>query len=110
MCDFVSNAVPVSKPHLLMSDVSPVEGSSVWMRCHLENGTGPIQYAWQHETSGGNISAFALGNASVINVTDINRNHTGWYRCVASNAVNSESSDRLWLNTFCEYFQKVEFG
>nr|XP_040038802.1 V-set and immunoglobulin domain-containing protein 10-like 2 [Gasterosteus aculeatus aculeatus] len=97
---YLTVRVPVSKPHLLMSDVSPVEGSSVWMRCHLENGTGPIQYAWQHETSGGNISAFALGNASVINVTDINRNHTGWYRCVASNAVNSESSDRLWLNTF----------
>ncbi|XP_051256243.1 V-set and immunoglobulin domain-containing protein 10-like 2 [Dicentrarchus labrax] len=91
--------VPVSKPYLLMSDASPVEGSTMWMRCNLENGTGPIQYLWQHETRSGNISTFAQGNTSVINVTDVNRNLTGWYRCVASNAVNSESSNRLWLDT-----------
>ncbi|XP_042355238.1 V-set and immunoglobulin domain-containing protein 10-like 2 [Plectropomus leopardus] len=91
--------VPVSKPYLLMSDASPVEGSTMWMRCNLDNGTGPIRYIWQHETRGGNITAFSQGNTSVINVTDVNRNHTGWYRCVASNAVNSESSNRLWLDT-----------
>ncbi|XP_033491763.2 V-set and immunoglobulin domain-containing protein 10-like 2 [Epinephelus lanceolatus] len=91
--------VPVTKPYLLMSDVSPVEGSTMWMRCNLDNGTGPIQYVWQHETRSGNISAFAQGNTNVINMTDVNRNHTGWYRCVASNAVNSESSNRLWLDT-----------
>ena len=94
--------VPVSKPYLLMSDVSPLEGSTIWMRCNLENGTGPIQYVWQYETRSGNISAFAQGNTSVINV-NVNRNHTGWYRCVASNNVNSESSNRLWLDTICEY-------
>ncbi|XP_028322924.1 V-set and immunoglobulin domain-containing protein 10-like 2 isoform X2 [Gouania willdenowi] len=91
--------VPVSKPYLLMSDVSPVEGSTMWMRCNLDNGTGPVQYRWQHETRNGNITAFARGNSSTINVTDVNRNHTGWYRCVASNAVNSETSNRLWLDT-----------
>ncbi|XP_054482337.1 V-set and immunoglobulin domain-containing protein 10-like 2 [Anoplopoma fimbria] len=91
--------VPVSKPYLLMSDVSPVEGSTMWMRCNLENGTGPIQYVWQHETRSGNISSFAQGNTNVINVTNVNRNHTGWYRCVATNPVNSESSNRLWLDT-----------
>ncbi|XP_026184322.1 V-set and immunoglobulin domain-containing protein 10-like 2 [Mastacembelus armatus] len=90
--------VPVSKPYLLISDASPVEGSIMWMRCNLENGTGPIQYVWQHETRSGNISTFAQGNTSVINVTDVNRNHTGWYRCAASNPVNSETSNRLWLD------------
>ncbi|XP_022618404.1 V-set and immunoglobulin domain-containing protein 10-like 2 [Seriola dumerili] len=102
--------VPVSKPYLLMSDASPVEGSTMWMRCNLENGTGPIQYVWQHETRSGNISVFAQGNTSAINVTDVNRNHTGWYRCVATNAVNSESSNRLWLDTICEYFWVVWVG
>ncbi|XP_068456267.1 V-set and immunoglobulin domain-containing protein 10-like 2 [Clinocottus analis] len=96
---YLTVRVPVSKPYLLMSDVSPVEGSTMWMRCNLDNGTGPIKYVWQHETRSGNISTFAQGNTSVINVTNINRNHTGWYRCVASNAVNSESSNRLWLDT-----------
>nr|XP_046267443.1 V-set and immunoglobulin domain-containing protein 10-like 2 [Scatophagus argus] len=95
----VLTAVPVSKPYLLMSDASPVEGSTMWMRCNLENGTGPIHYVWKHETRNGNITVFAQGNTSLINVTDVNRNHTGWYRCVASNAVNSESSSRLWLDT-----------
>lgn len=95
--------VPVSKPFLLMSDASPVEGSTMWMRCTLENGTEPIQYEWNHETRGGNITVFAQGNSSVINVTDVNRNHTGWYRCVASNSVNSERSNRLWLDTICEF-------
>ncbi|KAM9332280.1 V-set and immunoglobulin domain-containing protein 10-like 2 [Pholidichthys leucotaenia] len=71
----------------------------MWMRCNLENGTGPIQYMWQHETRSGNVTKIAQGNSSVINVTDVNRNHTGWYRCVASNAVNQESSNRLWLDT-----------
>ncbi|XP_070700310.1 V-set and immunoglobulin domain-containing protein 10-like 2 [Pempheris klunzingeri] len=91
--------VPVSKPYLLMSDASPVEGSTMWMRCNLDNGTGPIQYLWQHETRNGNVSTFAEGNSSTINVTDVNRNHTGWYRCVASNSVNRQSSNRLWLDT-----------
>lgn len=95
--------VPVSKPFLLMSDASPVEGSTMWMRCTLENGTEPIQYEWNHETRSGNITAFARGNSSVINVTDVSRNHSGWYRCVASNSVNSESSNRLWLDTICEF-------
>ncbi|XP_041864733.1 V-set and immunoglobulin domain-containing protein 10-like 2 [Melanotaenia boesemani] len=91
--------VPVSKPYLLLSDASPVEGSTMWMSCNLENGTGPIQYVWQRETYSGNITVFAQSSSSSINVTDVNRNHTGWYRCVASNAVNSESSNRLWLDT-----------
>ncbi|XP_037605109.1 V-set and immunoglobulin domain-containing protein 10-like 2, partial [Sebastes umbrosus] len=93
------NTVPISKPYLLMSDVSPVEGSTMWMHCNLENGTRPIQYVWQHETSSSNFSTFARGNNKVINVTNVNRNHTGWYRCVASNPINSESSNRVKLDT-----------
>uniref|UniRef100_A0A669FBG9 Ig-like domain-containing protein n=1 Tax=Oreochromis niloticus TaxID=8128 RepID=A0A669FBG9_ORENI len=91
--------VPISKPYILMSNASPVEGSSVWMRCSVENGTEPIQYTWHYENYNGNATTFTLGNSSIINITNVNRNHTGWYRCVASNAVNSEKSDRLWLNT-----------
>lgn len=82
----------------------------MWMRCNLENGTGPIQYVWQHETRSGNITIIAQGNSSVINVTDVNRNHTGWYRCVASNAVNSESSNRLWLDTICKLRKLDQYG
>uniref|UniRef100_A0AAQ6A640 Ig-like domain-containing protein n=1 Tax=Amphiprion ocellaris TaxID=80972 RepID=A0AAQ6A640_AMPOC len=91
--------VPIRNPELSISDVSPVEGSTVQMRCNLENGTGPIVYKWQHESSVGDITDFAQGNSSTINVTNVNRNHTGRYRCVASNAVNSESSKWVKLET-----------
>ena len=94
--------VPVSKPVLLMSDASPVEGSTMWMRCSLDNGTEPVHYEWSHESRSGNTTVFAQGNSSAINVTDVSRKHTGWYRCLASNSVNSESSNRLWLDTICE--------
>lgn len=74
------------------------------MRCNVENGTGPIHYAWQHETEIGNVTVFAQSNSSVVNVTNVNRNNTGWYRCQARNPVNSEQSDRSWLNIICESF------
>ncbi|XP_072230537.1 V-set and immunoglobulin domain-containing protein 10-like 2 [Leuresthes tenuis] len=89
--------ISVSKPSLLMSDASPVEGSSMWLRCSVEKGTEPIQYVWQHAVLGGNFTTFAHGGSS-INVSNTERNHTGWYRCVASNAVNRESSDQSWLH------------
>ncbi|KAM3869182.1 V-set and immunoglobulin domain-containing protein 10-like 2 [Diretmus argenteus] len=90
--------VPVSKPYILLSDASPAEGSSLWLRCGLESGTAPIHYVWEHETRSGFITTFAEGNSSRVNVTNVNRNHTGWYRCLASNAVNEQRSDRIWLD------------
>ncbi|XP_030009979.1 V-set and immunoglobulin domain-containing protein 10-like 2 [Sphaeramia orbicularis] len=90
--------VPVSKPYLVLSDVSPVEGTTMWMRCKLDNGTGPIQYIWKQETRNGSVTVYAQTNTSTVNMTNINRNHTGWYRCVAKNPVNSEGSDRIWLD------------
>ncbi|XP_071754218.2 V-set and immunoglobulin domain-containing protein 10-like 2 [Centroberyx gerrardi] len=90
--------VPVSKPYVIPSEASPVEGSSMWMQCRLEYGTAPLRYEWKHETRDGVSRTFAQGNSSVVNVTDVNRNHTGWYRCLASNEVNQERSDRIWLD------------
>ncbi|XP_030638855.1 V-set and immunoglobulin domain-containing protein 10-like 2 [Chanos chanos] len=95
---YLSVLVPVSKPYILMSDSSPVEGSTLWMRCGLENGTGPIKYIWEQESRSGMLTMLAEGNSSLVNVTDISRNHTGWYRCLASNQVNQQRSDRIWLD------------
>lgn len=94
--------VPITNPYLLMSDTSPVEGSTLWMSCKLENGTGPIQYLWHHESRSGNITTFAQSTSSSINVTNVSRNNTGWYRCEARNDVNSESSNRLLVDIICE--------
>ncbi|KAK2879628.1 hypothetical protein Q8A73_023440 [Channa argus] len=90
--------VPISKPTLLMSNLSPVEGSTLSITCILENGTGPIQYMWQQITSNGTITTFAQGNKNMLNVTNVRRNHTGFYQCVATNPVNSETSNQSWLN------------
>uniref|UniRef100_A0A673N525 Ig-like domain-containing protein n=1 Tax=Sinocyclocheilus rhinocerous TaxID=307959 RepID=A0A673N525_9TELE len=46
----ITLTVPVTKPYIVMSDSSPVEGTSVTMRCGLENGTGPINYIWEQES------------------------------------------------------------
>ncbi|XP_064827156.1 V-set and immunoglobulin domain-containing protein 10-like 2 [Oncorhynchus masou masou] len=90
--------VPVSKPYILLSDASPAEGSLVWLRCGLENGTGPLYFLWEHETHSGLVSTVSQGNSSMFNMTEVNRNYTGWYRCVARNQVNQERSDRIWLD------------
>lgn len=88
-----------------MSDEEPVEGTTMRMDCLLENGTGPIQYVWKHQPRNGNISDIARGNASFINIINVNRNHTGWYRCMARNPVSSETSNRVLLETICEYLE-----
>ncbi|XP_028839939.1 V-set and immunoglobulin domain-containing protein 10-like 2 isoform X2 [Denticeps clupeoides] len=90
--------VPVSKPYIVLSDSSPVEGTSMWMRCGLEEGTGPINYTWEQETREGSVSTLAQTNISVVNITWVTRNHTGWYRCLAKNQVNQQRSDRIWLD------------
>ncbi|XP_041864734.1 V-set and immunoglobulin domain-containing protein 10-like 2 [Melanotaenia boesemani] len=90
--------VLVTKPNLLMNDKSPMEGSTIWMHCNVENGTKPIQYVWQHEARSGNVTTIAQSNSNNITISNINRNQGGWYRCVASNFINSESSDWTWLD------------
>uniref|UniRef100_A0A673KPY2 Ig-like domain-containing protein n=1 Tax=Sinocyclocheilus rhinocerous TaxID=307959 RepID=A0A673KPY2_9TELE len=90
--------VPVTNPYIVMSDSSPVEGTSVIMRCGLENGTGPINYIWEQESRESQLTTVAeIYDDNRFNVTDVNRNHTGWYRCIASNQVNQQRSDRVCL-------------
>ncbi|XP_029105930.1 V-set and immunoglobulin domain-containing protein 10-like 2 [Scleropages formosus] len=92
--------VPVSKPHLLVDDSSPVEGTPIWMRCSLENGSTPINYKWEHKSSDAEATTttkVAEGNINRVNITSVNRNHTGWYWCLATNEVNQQRSDGIWL-------------
>ncbi|KAK0150265.1 V-set and immunoglobulin domain-containing protein 10-like 2 [Merluccius polli] len=90
--------VPVSKPYVLLSDASPVEGSVVVLRCGLGNGTSPILYVWEHERHGTPVTTIAQSNTSMLILSNVDRNHTGWYRCVVSNAVNLERSDRALMD------------
>ncbi|XP_047661728.1 V-set and immunoglobulin domain-containing protein 10-like 2 isoform X1 [Tachysurus fulvidraco] len=89
---------PVSKPYILVSDPSPEEGASLWMYCTLNDGTDPIQYTWEHESRSGQVTILAESSSSLINITLITRNHTGWFRCLAKNEVNQQHSDRLWVD------------
>uniref|UniRef100_A0A8C7I509 Ig-like domain-containing protein n=1 Tax=Oncorhynchus kisutch TaxID=8019 RepID=A0A8C7I509_ONCKI len=90
--------VPVSKPNILLSDASPAEGSLVWLRCGLENGTEPLYFLWEYETYSGLVSIVSEGNSSMFNMAEVNRNNTGWYQCWARNQVNQERSDRIRLD------------
>ncbi|XP_054586487.1 V-set and immunoglobulin domain-containing protein 10-like 2 [Nothobranchius furzeri] len=93
----------VSKPSLLISEAAPVEKSTTWMRCNVENGTKPILYVWQYKNNSGSITTFAQGNSSMVTMSNVNRSVTGLYRCVSSNFINSESSDWFLLDVICEY-------
>lgn len=75
----------------------------MWMRCGLENGTGPVNYIWEHTTADNTTRIMARGNNSIVNVTLVTRNHTGWYRCLARNEVNQGRSDRTWLDIICKW-------
>ncbi|XP_078055053.1 V-set and immunoglobulin domain-containing protein 10-like 2 [Mustelus asterias] len=91
--------VPISKPSVQMSLSAPVEGSAISILCSVENGTGPLEYVWNRQAalsrSPVNISE---SSDSLLNLTSVNRNHTGWYTCTAKNEVNEETSDRVWLD------------
>ncbi|KAJ8012342.1 hypothetical protein DPEC_G00041710 [Dallia pectoralis] len=69
--------VPVSKPYILLSDASPAEGSSAWLRCDLENGTGPLYFLWEHETNSGLVNTIGQGSSNIFNMTVVNHNNTG---------------------------------
>ncbi|XP_063058343.1 hemicentin-1 [Engraulis encrasicolus] len=91
--------VPVTRPYIVLSDSSPKENHQMWMRCGLENGTGPVTYMWEHTSPLYNTTGImAQGTNSLVNITKVNRNFTGWYRCLARNQVNQASSDRTWLD------------
>ncbi|XP_076835671.1 V-set and immunoglobulin domain-containing protein 10-like 2 [Brachyhypopomus gauderio] len=90
--------VPVSKPYVSLGESSAVEGSTFLMRCGLENGTGPIHYTWEQESYSGLVTTLAESNSSVLIITWVTRNHTGWYRCLARNEVNQQRSDRIWVD------------
>ncbi|XP_017574451.2 V-set and immunoglobulin domain-containing protein 10-like 2 [Pygocentrus nattereri] len=91
-------SMPVSKPYIVLSDRSPVEGSSVWMLCGLEAGTEPVSYIWEQESHSGLVTTLAEINSNLINITGVTYNHTGWYRCLARNEVSQQRSDRIWLD------------
>ena len=83
----------------------------VVLRCGLGNGTSPILYEWEHERPGIPVTTIARGNSSMLIMSNVNRNNTGWYRCVVSNAVNLERSDRALMDVVCEspLFRNVLF-
>uniref|UniRef100_A0A1A7XCW0 V-set and immunoglobulin domain containing 10 n=1 Tax=Iconisemion striatum TaxID=60296 RepID=A0A1A7XCW0_9TELE len=90
--------VTVSKPSLSISETAPVEKSTIWMRCNVENGTKPILYVWQYKNNSGSITTFAQSNSNIVTMGNVNRSLTGLYRCVSSNFISSDSSDWLLLD------------
>ncbi|XP_059812742.1 V-set and immunoglobulin domain-containing protein 10-like 2 [Hypanus sabinus] len=91
--------VPITNPSIQMSTSAPVEGSTVSIVCSVENGTGPLEYIWnRQETPSRSPVNISETTSSQLNLTSVNRNHTGWYTCTARNEVNEVTSNRVWLD------------
>ncbi|XP_061449365.1 V-set and immunoglobulin domain-containing protein 10-like 2 [Rhineura floridana] len=90
--------VPVSKPFLQMNNSTPVEGMPVVMTCTIKEGTHPVEYSWQRHTNRDGTVAVAETVDGLLNLTSANRTHMGWYTCIAHNEVNSQISDRMYLD------------
>uniref|UniRef100_A0A8C2R3S8 V-set and immunoglobulin domain containing 10 like 2 n=1 Tax=Capra hircus TaxID=9925 RepID=A0A8C2R3S8_CAPHI len=93
--------VPVSKPQVRLSDLSPVEGASLVATCIVREGTEPVTFAWQHQAPRGPAEALMGVTKRLIQLDPVNRTHLGWYTCTAHNAVNQLSrlsSDRAFLD------------
>ncbi|XP_054853324.1 V-set and immunoglobulin domain-containing protein 10-like 2 [Eublepharis macularius] len=90
--------VPVSKPFLQINNSTPVEGMPVLMVCTVKEGTPPVEYSWQRHTNRDGLVNVTEAVGSMINVTSANRTQMGWYTCTAQNEVNSQTSDRMYLD------------
>nr|XP_042707942.1 V-set and immunoglobulin domain-containing protein 10-like 2 [Chrysemys picta bellii] len=90
--------VPVPKPFLQMTDPTPVEGTVVTMTCAVKEGTPPIGYSWHRHTNREGAVAVAEAAGGLLNLTAANRTDMGWYACTAHNEVNSQTSDRMYLD------------
>ncbi|XP_067826889.1 V-set and immunoglobulin domain-containing protein 10-like 2 [Heptranchias perlo] len=91
--------VPITKPSIQMSISAPVEGAAISILCSVENGTGPLEYTWNRQaTLSRNPINVSETTDNLLNLTSVNRNHTGWYTCTAKNEVNEVTSDRVWLD------------
>ncbi|XP_062894515.1 V-set and immunoglobulin domain-containing protein 10-like 2 [Mobula hypostoma] len=91
--------VPITNPSVQMSTSAPVEGSTVSIVCSVENGTRPLEYIWnRQETLSRSPVNISETTSSQLNLTSVNRNHTGWYTCTARNEVNEATSNRVWLD------------
>ncbi|XP_037738015.2 V-set and immunoglobulin domain-containing protein 10-like 2 [Chelonia mydas] len=90
--------VPVAKPFLQMTDPTPVEGTVVTMTCAVKEGTPPVGYSWHRHTNREGAVAVAEAASGLLILTAANRTHMGWYACTAHNEVNSQTSDRMYLD------------
>ncbi|XP_022369044.1 V-set and immunoglobulin domain-containing protein 10-like 2 [Enhydra lutris kenyoni] len=90
--------VPVSKPRVRLSDLSPVEGTSVVATCAVREGTEPVTFAWQHRAPQGQEEELVEVTERWLRLDPVNRTHLGWYICSAHNAVSRLSSDGTFLD------------
>ncbi|KAJ7305070.1 hypothetical protein JRQ81_010878 [Phrynocephalus forsythii] len=81
-----------------MNNSTPVEGMPVVMTCSVKEGTDPVDYSWHHHTNRDGTVAVTEAVGSSLNLTSVNRTHMGWYTCTAHNEVNSQTSDRMYLD------------
>jgi len=73
------------------------ESGSFYLTCEASGDPPPYNYTWKQ-----NDTNEAIADGNVLNFTNINRNDTGWYRCVATNKCGT-GSGLHFVNVFCKY-------
>ncbi|KAM6158651.1 V-set and immunoglobulin domain-containing protein 10-like 2 [Rhynchocyon petersi] len=90
--------VPVSKPQVQLSDLSPMEGTAVVAVCAVREGTEPVTFTWQYQAPQGPAEALLEVAGPQLQLNPVKRTHLGWYMCSAHNSVNRLSSDGVFLD------------
>lgn len=61
----------------------------------LANGTGPITYQWQYSSNNGVTYTNLTGTTYNYLLTGVQQSNSGYYRCIASNVINSMTSNPI---------------
>ena len=94
-------------------DITTIEDVNVTFTCNA-TGNPPPKISWTANASPINARhnwkfTFSVNNTQ-LTVTNVNRNDSGEYRCVANNSLGNATSDAAYLNVQCKYRCSVYYS
>ena len=84
-------------------NVTETERSNVTLSCNA-TGNPEAQFSWfkDKDLVKSNNRIYLLANNSLLTITDVNRNDSGGYQCVAHNEVGNDTSIIVILDVLCK--------
>ena len=78
----------------------PKEGYPYTLTCNV---TGPVDHVYWMKNDSVDSGYTSLTNNQTLSFTPLKRNDTGYYKCIAGNAVGNMTSPPFELIVNCEY-------